>query len=127
MLCILAVPGWYKNILSQHNITIDPQPSWDSHAFHDNIGEVDSAQPLASRGLTLDEADDCHNLTFTWVQEDNTTGEKDAQLCILLSSATVRANTLPMVEPWCEPIMHRFDENHTRWVASDKNVILQPL
>ena len=101
MLCILAVPGWYKNILSQHNITIDPQPSWDSHAFHDNIGEVDCAQLLASRGLTLDEADNCHNFTFTWVQEDTIHGEKDAQLCILLSSTMERATT-----PWLNPAMN---------------------
>ena len=42
------------------------------------------------------------------------------------------ANAWPTVEPWPEPVLHRFNETHTRWVpivppplqeASDKNVV----
>ena len=29
LLCILAVLGWYKKLLSQHHVPIGPQPSWE--------------------------------------------------------------------------------------------------
>ena len=42
------------------------------------------------------------------------------------------ANARPTVEPWHEPVLHRFDKTHARWVpiilpplqeASDENVV----
>ena len=42
------------------------------------------------------------------------------------------ADACPTVEPWCKPVLHRFDETHARWVPivlpllqeeSDKNVV----
>ena len=65
LLCILAMPGWYKTILLKHCIPIDPQPSWEGITFHDNVGDDKCAQFLAERGLTLDEADDCLDFAFT--------------------------------------------------------------
>ena len=76
-LCILAMPRWYRALLSWHHITIDPQPSWESHSLHDNMGEVECIQPLAMRGLTLDEADNCHTFICTWIEEGNTPEKKD--------------------------------------------------
>ena len=70
--CLLTIPGWYKTLLSQHHINIDPKPSWEGYSFHDNMGEVDCAQLLTLRGLTLNKADNCHNFTFAWIQEGNT-------------------------------------------------------
>jgi hypothetical protein len=33
------------------------------------------------------------------------------------------ADAHPTVEPWCEPVLHRFDKTHVRWVP----IILPPL
>ena len=53
-------------------------------------------------------------------------------MCILLSQTVAMADAHPTVEPWCEPVLHRFDKTHVRWVpivppppqeASDENVI----
>ena len=53
-------------------------------------------------------------------------------LRILYSSTREKADLRPSVEPWHEPIHHRFDETHARWVpivplpvrvASDENVV----
>ena len=132
MLCILAVPGWYKTILLKHRIEIDPQLSWESITFHDNVGDDDCTRFLAECGLTLDEADDCLDFTFTWIQENNTPEEKETQLRILLTQTALMATACPAVEPWHEPVLHRFDETHTRWVpiipppqweASNENVV----
>ena len=69
---------------------------------------------------------------MTWIQESNTPDKKDAQLCILLSTAMARADSLPTVEPWHEPVLHRFNKTHMRWVpimppplqeASNENVV----
>ena len=65
MLCILAVPGWYKTVLLKHCIAIDPQPSWANITFHDNVGDDKCARFLAEHGITLDEVDDCLDFTFT--------------------------------------------------------------
>ena len=131
MLCILAVPGWYKTILLKHCIAIDPQPSWENITFHDNVGDDKCARFLAERGLTLDEANDCLDFTFMWIQENNTPEEKETQLRILFAQTVAMASTCPAVEPWRKPVLHRFDKTHTRWVpiippprreASDENV-----
>ena len=65
LLCLLAMPGWYRELLSKHNITIGPQPSWEGYSFPENVGKVDCIQLLALRGLTLDKADNCHDLHLT--------------------------------------------------------------
>ena len=64
MLCVLAVPGWYKAILLKHCIKIDPQPSWESITFHDNMGDDNCTRFLAERGLTLEYFTLPH--TFPW-------------------------------------------------------------
>ena len=121
MLCILAVPGWYKTILLEHRIPIDPQPSWEGITFHNNVGDDECTWFLAECGLTLDEADDCLNFAFTWIQENNTPEEKETQLHILFAQ-TVAMATTPTVESWCKPVLHRFDEIHARWVP----IVLPP-
>ena len=87
---------------------------------------------LAERGITLDKADDWLDFAFTWIQENNTPEEKETHLCILFAQTVAMATTCPTVEPWREPVLHRFDETHVRWVpiippplweASDKNVV----
>ena len=132
MLCILTVPGWYKAILLKHCIEIAPQLSWESITFHDNVGDDDCAWFLAERGLTLDEVDDCLDFAFTWIQENNTPEEKETHMRILLTQTASMATAHPAVEPWCEPVLHWFDETHARWVpivlphrqeASDENCI----
>ena len=67
---------------------------------------------------------------MTWIQESNTPDKKDTQLHILLSTAMARADSLSTVEPWHEPVLHRFNETHKRWVptippplASNENVV----
>ena len=130
LLCILTVPWWYKTILLEHHIPIDPQPSWEGITFHDSMGDDKCAQVLAERGLTLDKADDCLDFAFTWIQENNTPEEKEMQLHILFTQTVTMATACPTVEPWREPVVHRFDKTHVRWVpiapkrkASDENVI----
>jgi hypothetical protein len=132
MLCILAVPGWYKTILLKHCIAIDPQPTWESITFHDNMGDDDCARFLAERGLTSDKADDCLDFAYTWIQENNTPEEKETQLRIIFAQTASMATARPAVEPWRKPVLHRFNETHARWVpivpppqreASDKNVV----
>ena len=113
--------GWYKKVLLKHNMIIVPQPSWEGITFHNNMGEDKCIWFLAKRGITLDEADDCHDFTYTWIQENNTPDEKDMQLHILLSQT--RADSHPTLEPWHKPVLHRFNETHTRWVP----IILPPL
>ena len=80
----------------------------------------------------MDEADDCLDFTFTWIQENNTPEEKETQLCILFAQTVAMATARPTVEPWHKPVLHRFDETHVRWVpivppplreASDENVV----
>ena len=87
------------------------------------MGEDECTQLLAERGIMLDKVDNCHNFAYTWIQENNTPDKKDAQLHILLSNTTARADSLPTVEPWHEPVLHRFNETHVRWVP----IILPPL
>ena len=116
MLCILAVPDWYKTILLKHCMEIDPQPSWEGITFHDNVGDDKCARFLAERGLTLDKANDCLDFAFTWIQENNTPEEKETHLHILLTQTVSMATTRPAVEPWRKPVLHRFDETHARWV-----------
>ena len=124
------MPGWYKTILLKHHIEINPQPSWENITFHENVGDDDCARLLAERGLTLDKADDCLDFAFTWIQENNTPEEKETPLHILLSQTASMATARPAVEPWHEPVLHRFYETHARWVpivppprqeASDEN------
>ena len=54
------------------------------------------------------------------------------QLRILFVQTVAMATARPTVESWHEPVLHRFDETHMRWVtivlpplweASDENVI----
>ena len=116
LLCILTVPGWYKTILLKHCISIDPQPSWEGITFHDNVEDDECARFLAKRGLTLDEADDCLDFAFIWIQENNTPEEKEMQLWILFSQTVTMANAQPTVDPWREPVLHRFNETHAGWV-----------
>ena len=116
------MPGWYKKILLGHHIPIDPQPSWESITFHDNVGNAECARFLAERSITLDKADDCLNFAFTWIQENNTPEEKETQLCILFSQTVTMANAWPTVELWRKPVLYRFDETHVRWVP----IILPP-
>ena len=66
LLCILAVLGWYKQLLFQHHVPIDPQPSWQGHVFHDNVGEAECIWLLTKRPyFTVDKADDCHDFAYT--------------------------------------------------------------
>ena len=126
LLSILAIPGWYKNLLSWYNITIDPQLSWEGHAFHKNMGEVVCTQLLDKRGLTLDEADNCHEFAYACIQESNTPQEKDAQLHIHLSSATARATPSPHLNPgvnlYCTGLMKPMQggANHTATFTGGK-------
>ena len=99
-------------ILQEHGIIIAPQLSWEGITFHDNMGDDEYAWFLAECGITLNEADNCHNFAFTWIQENNTPEEKETQLHILFSQAVTMADTHPTVEPWQEPVLHRFDETH---------------
>ena len=62
LLCMFAVPWWYKKLLSQHHIIIAPQLSWESIEFHHNMGEAECTWLLDNRGITLDEADDLSQL-----------------------------------------------------------------
>ena len=96
------------------------------------MGDDECARFLAEHGLTLDKADDCLDFAFTWIQENNTPEEKEMQLRILFAQTVAMATACPSVEPWHEPVLHRFDEAHTRWVpivlpplqeASDENVV----
>ena len=75
------------------------QPSWEGTTFHDNMGEDECTRFLAKRGITLDKADDCHDFTYTWIQENNTPDEKDMQLPILLSQTVVRLTPTPLLNP----------------------------
>ena len=77
-------------------------------------------------------ADDCLDFAFTWIQENNTPEEKEMQLRILFVQTVAMATARPTVESWHEPVLHRFDETHMRWVtivlpplweASDENVV----
>ena len=95
------------------------------------MGDDECAWFLAECGLTLDEADDCLDFAFTWIQENNTSEEKETQLCILFVQTAAMATAHPTVESWREPVLHTFDETHTRWVpivlphrreASNENV-----
>ena len=124
--------GWYRKVLLEHSIMIAPQPSWEGITFHNNVGDDECTWFLAERGITLDKADDCHHFTYTWIQENHTPEEKDTQLWILFSQTVAMADACPTVEPWREPVLHRFNETYTRWVpiippslqeASDENVI----
>ena len=116
MLCILAVPDWYKTILLKHRMEIDPQPSWEGITFHDNMGDDECARFLAERGLTLDKANNCLDFAFTWIQENNTPEEKEMQLRILFAQTVAMASARPAVEPWRKLVLHRFDETHAvRW------------
>jgi hypothetical protein len=87
------------------------------------MGDDKCAWFLAKRGITLDKADDCFDFAFTWIQENNTPEEKETQLCVLFSQTVTMANTWPTVEPWREPVLHRFDKTHARWVP----IVLPPL
>ena len=127
------MPGWYKTILLKHCIPIDPQPSWEGITFHNNVGDDECTQFLAECGLTLDEVDNCLDFTFTWIQENNTPEEMEMQLRILFAQTVTMATACPTFEPWCEPVLHRFNKTHTRWVpispqtlreASDENVVV---
>ena len=80
------------------------------------MGDDNCARLLAERGLTLDEANDCLDFAFTWIQENNTPEEKETQLRILSTQTASMATARPAVEPWREPVLHRFNETHTRWV-----------
>ena len=111
---------------------IAPQPSWEGITFHDNVGDDKCAWFLAECGITLDEADDCLDFAFTWIQENNTPEEKETHLHVLFSQTVAMANAHPTVEPWHKPVLHRFNKTHTRWVpiippprqeASDENVV----
>ena len=61
------VSGWYKKILLEHHITIDPQLSWEGITFHDNVGDDKCARFLAEHGITLDKVDDCLDFAFTYM------------------------------------------------------------
>ena len=96
------------------------------------MGDDECAQFLAEHGITLDEADDCLDFAFTWIQENNTPEEKEMQLRILFAQTVAMATAHPTVEPWRESVLHRFDETHVRWVpivlpplqeASDENIV----
>ena len=100
LLCILVVPGWYKKILLEHHIAIAPQPSWEDITFHNNVGDDECVRFFAEHGLTLDEADDCLDFAFTWIQENNTPEEKETQFHILLAQTVAMATAHPTVEPW---------------------------
>ena len=111
---------------------IAPQPSWEGITFHDNVGDDECARFLAKRGITLDEADNCFDFAITWIQENNTPKENEMHLHILFSQTVAMANARPTVESWHEPVLHRFNETHARWVpiipppqqeASNKNVV----
>ena len=111
---------------------IAPQPSWEGITFHDNVGDDKCARFLAERGLTLDEVDDCLDFACTWIQENNTPEEKETQLRILFAQTVAMATACPTVESWREPVLHRFDETHARWVpivppprqeASNENIV----
>ena len=80
------------------------------------MGDDKCAQFLAEHGIILDEADDCLDFAFTWIQENNTPEEKETHLRVLFSQTVAMANTCPTVEPWHQPVLHRFDETHARWV-----------
>ena len=85
-------------ILQEHHIMIAPQPSWEGITFHNNVEDDECAQFLAKCGITLDEVDDCHDLTFTWIQENNTSEEKEMHLHILFSQTVAMADAQPTVE-----------------------------
>ena len=112
---------------------IAPQLSWEGITFHDNVGDDKCAWFLAKRGITFNEVDDCHDFTYAWIQGNNTPEEKNTQMFILFSQTVAMADAHPTVEPWCKPVLHRFDETHARWVpiilpplweASDKKVVV---
>ena len=111
---------------------IAPQLSWEGITFHNNVGDDECTQFLAKCGITLDEADNCLNFAFTWIQENNTPEVKEMHLCVLFSQKVAMGNAHTTVEPWHEPVLHRFNETHVRWEpiflppqqeASNENVV----
>ena len=59
------------------------------------MGDDECTRFLAKHGLTLDEADNCLDFTFTWIQENNTPEEKEMQLCILFAQTVTMATACP--------------------------------
>ena len=69
------------------------------------------------------------SMVLLWTKQPE---EKETQLRILFAQTVAMATTCPTVESWREPVLHRFDETHMRWVpiippprweASDENVV----
>ena len=118
---LLTIPGWYNDILSEQHITIATQPSWESVTFTSVVNETDCARILASRGITLDEANDCHEFAFTWADAanhlpDSGQPDPDVQLRIMINQALDVSRPLPTRSPWPDQVPHRYSEEFARWV-----------
>jgi hypothetical protein len=66
-------------------------------------------------GVTKDEADDCLNFAFSWLQSAVET-EEDAPHCILIQGALQVVRKHPDISPWPEDVVHVYDQSHARWV-----------
>jgi hypothetical protein len=82
---ILAATRRYNELIAKGGLTVNPTPSWEAIDFSNNVDEMECAQHLAMRGVTIDEALDVSQYAFTWLEHSDK-AEKDTQVRILINT-----------------------------------------
>ena len=112
---LLAIAGQYHHQLHTLVLLINPTPSWEPVEFHNQFTENNCIHYLAMHGVTEDEADDCLNFAFSWLQSAVETKE-DVPHLIFIQGALQVVRQHPDISHWPEDMVHIYDQSHARWL-----------
>jgi hypothetical protein len=115
MMGILTATRRYNELIAKGGLTVNPTPSWEAIDFSNNVDEMECARHLAMRGVTIDEALDASQYTFTWLEHSDK-AEKDMQVCILINTLRDQARYRPEAQPWPDNLAYKYNTSLARWM-----------
>ena len=105
----------YDQILVRKGIHVNDTPSWGIIEFSDSPSNVECAQHLALRGVTLDKLADANQYMFGWLNATQQ-GKKDVQLRIAINQLL---NVLRVDDTvWPDHMSYHYDSTYNRWMPT---------
>jgi hypothetical protein len=112
---ILTATWQYNELIAKGGLTVNPTPSWEAIDFSNNVDEMECARHLTVQGVTIDEALDMSQYTFTWLEHSDK-AKKDTQVRILINALRDQAKYQPEAQPWPDNLTYEYNTGLVRWM-----------
>jgi hypothetical protein len=115
MLAVVALDGYYAELLWNGH-PINSTPNWEPIEFLPQVDEAECARHLAAQGVSIAEANDAHDYTFTWLTSAGQT-KPDVQLRIVINRYLgERRMTSNHTTDWSEHLQYFYERSLARWL-----------